>query len=130
MKGLFIAFLIALSIASVQSTAVVGTLNGTRLERLAAKEARRYVGLLVGATGVPPTLHQLSSVPAAALSESIFIVTVGKDVVTDARLGGWDPEYALASSSFTSSDSHLLHTFPNGAIVCAGATEIATLYAV
>ena len=129
MKGLF-TFLICISIASVQSTAVVGTLNGTRLERLAAKEARRYVGLLVGATGVPPTLHQLSSVPAAALSESIFIVTVGKDVVTDARLGGWDPEYALASSSFTSSDSHLLHTFPNGAIVCAGATEIATLYAV
>jgi hypothetical protein len=111
--------------ALAKGTAVVGRLDGTWLERLAVKEARRYVELLVGDV---PTLHQLGDVATPA-NASIFVVTVGKDAATDG-IGSWDAAYAAASSALTSADSHLLHTLSNGAIVCAGASATSTLYAV
>lgn len=111
----------------VKGTLVVGALDGTRLERLAVKEARRYVRLLVGDD--IPTLHQLGEVDQPA-NDSIFVLTVGQDAAADARLGSWDAAYAAASSALASADSHLLHTLSNGAIVCAGASPTSTLYAV
>ena len=123
-------FLILFAFAAAAPTFIVGPEAGaeqSQLEDLALKDARRYVGLL---TGEAPTLVQLNS--AAPLpKQSVYFATVGRHAATHALLLDWDQDgaFALALNSLDTPDSHLLHTFQNGAMACIGASERATLYA-
>ena len=110
------------------------------MEVLAAKEVRRYLGLLVAGDGAARLeLHSSDvAVASTALSATeqgaVSVVTATRDHAIYATLRTWDPSFSAAlDAAAYHRDSHLLHSLraPRGGtvVVCAGATSRATLYA-
>ena len=135
--------LVAASTVAAQQleTVVVHGFGADHAERLAAKEVRRYVGLLATEDrAVALELHKISDVAdvSGALSATqqgtVAVVTATRDHPIHSALRSWDASYSAALEEARHRDSHLLHSLraPKGGgtvVVCAGATPRATLYA-
>jgi hypothetical protein len=140
-----------LAITTSAATTFIHGFGTSNFERLAAKEANKYVGLL---QGTKPVLHNHTS-SQTLLREDVLLrqLLEGKVVIVVATaghgtihemLGGIDPTYtdALAAAVNTNRpDTHLIHslqlpthnsstTSGRSAIVCTGVTARSTLYAV
>ena len=113
-----------------------------RAEVLAAKEMRRYWGLLSGSRPLLATASLNGSAAKLLLQHmaqdqgSALVVVATRDhQVLQTAMRGIEPGFDAALDALNTSDSHIVHRlqssqWPRPVVICSGVTPQATLYAV
>lgn len=119
---------------------VVHGFGADTAEILAAREVRRYLGLLAAGDGTAAlALHDaddagMASVLSGTKQGAFAVVTATRHHPIHSALRLWDSSFATALDAAEHRDSHLLHSLraPRGGgtvVICTGASPRATLYA-
>lgn len=131
---LLLVFCTALIVRTTSLT-VVQPHNVTRLETMALKEARRYLGQLSGERVSSMRMDSewdLSEPAGAVDTQLLFLAT--RDHQVQETFTEWNSSYTKELQRLTHPDAHMIHSLrhPEGAsmLVCTGATPQAVLYCV